>query len=181
MNPEPRQRDDYSPRQVEAARRVLVDLGQELTQNWNSWDAGLSCCLLGQSQTDSRWCNLQTLNPPVVFGKNGESSVGINPVSTWVFCSAFWLYWSIEHDIYRSIPAEPLRLVGEGTVAKYLVQARDELKVAPVAPDRPRTFCEAGSASPPQPGVIQIVQACFFEFLLLLRHEFIQWTDGVSL
>ncbi len=30
MNPEPRQRDDYSPRQVEAARRVLVDLGQVL-------------------------------------------------------------------------------------------------------------------------------------------------------
>jgi len=28
--PEPRQRDDYSPRQVEAARRVLVDLGQVL-------------------------------------------------------------------------------------------------------------------------------------------------------
>ena len=30
MNPEPRQRDDYSDRQVEAARRVLVDLGQVL-------------------------------------------------------------------------------------------------------------------------------------------------------
>jgi hypothetical protein len=30
MNPEPRQRDDYSQRQVEAARRVLVDLGQVL-------------------------------------------------------------------------------------------------------------------------------------------------------
>jgi hypothetical protein len=30
MNPEPRQRDDYSDRQVEAARRVLVDLGQAL-------------------------------------------------------------------------------------------------------------------------------------------------------
>jgi len=30
VNPEPRQRDDYSPRQVEAARRVLVDLGQVL-------------------------------------------------------------------------------------------------------------------------------------------------------
>ena len=30
MNPEPRQRDDYSDRQVEAARRVLVDLGQML-------------------------------------------------------------------------------------------------------------------------------------------------------
>lgn len=30
MNPEPRQRDDYSPRQVGAARRVLVDLGQVL-------------------------------------------------------------------------------------------------------------------------------------------------------
>ena len=30
MIPEPRQRDDYSPRQVEAARRVLVDLGQVL-------------------------------------------------------------------------------------------------------------------------------------------------------
>jgi hypothetical protein len=27
VNPEPRQRDDYSPRQIEAARRVLVDLG----------------------------------------------------------------------------------------------------------------------------------------------------------
>lgn len=30
MNFEPRQRDDYSPRQIEAARRVLVDLGQVL-------------------------------------------------------------------------------------------------------------------------------------------------------
>ncbi|MGH7827898.1 MAG: nucleotidyl transferase AbiEii/AbiGii toxin family protein [Candidatus Binatia bacterium] len=30
MNPEPRQRDDYSDRQVAAARRVLVDLGQVL-------------------------------------------------------------------------------------------------------------------------------------------------------
>lgn len=30
MTPEPRQRDDYSQRQVEAARRVLVDLGQVL-------------------------------------------------------------------------------------------------------------------------------------------------------
>ena len=30
MNPEPRQRDDYSDRQIEAARRVLVDLGQVL-------------------------------------------------------------------------------------------------------------------------------------------------------
>lgn len=30
MNPEPRQRDEYSDRQVEAARRVLVDLGQVL-------------------------------------------------------------------------------------------------------------------------------------------------------
>ena len=30
MNPEPRQRDDYSPRQIEAARRVLVDVGQVL-------------------------------------------------------------------------------------------------------------------------------------------------------
>ena len=30
MNPEPRQRDDYSDRQVKAARRVLVDLGQVL-------------------------------------------------------------------------------------------------------------------------------------------------------
>ena len=30
MNPEPRQRDDYSPRQIEAAHRVLVDLGQVL-------------------------------------------------------------------------------------------------------------------------------------------------------
>jgi hypothetical protein len=30
MNPEPRQRDDYSTRQIEAARRVLVDLGQIL-------------------------------------------------------------------------------------------------------------------------------------------------------
>ena len=30
MNREPRQRDDYSPRQIEAARRVLVDLGQVL-------------------------------------------------------------------------------------------------------------------------------------------------------
>lgn len=30
MNPEPRQRDDYSPRQTEAAHRVLVDLGQVL-------------------------------------------------------------------------------------------------------------------------------------------------------
>ncbi len=30
MIPEPRQRDDYSPRQTEAARRVLVDLGQVL-------------------------------------------------------------------------------------------------------------------------------------------------------
>lgn len=30
MNPEPRQREDYSDRQVEAARRVLVDVGQIL-------------------------------------------------------------------------------------------------------------------------------------------------------
>ncbi len=30
MNPEPRQRDDYTDRQVAAARRVLVDLGQIL-------------------------------------------------------------------------------------------------------------------------------------------------------
>src|SRR5436190_212419 len=30
MNPEPRQRDDYSERQIEAARRVLVDVGQAL-------------------------------------------------------------------------------------------------------------------------------------------------------
>jgi hypothetical protein len=30
MNPEPRQREDYSDRQVKAARRVLVDLGQAL-------------------------------------------------------------------------------------------------------------------------------------------------------
>ncbi|HPA19762.1 MAG TPA: hypothetical protein PLU30_18580 [Verrucomicrobiae bacterium] len=30
MNPEPRQRQDYSDRQVEAARRVLVDVGQVL-------------------------------------------------------------------------------------------------------------------------------------------------------
>jgi hypothetical protein len=30
VNPEPRQRDDYSPRQTEAAHRVLVDLGQVL-------------------------------------------------------------------------------------------------------------------------------------------------------
>lgn len=30
MKPEPRQRDDYSPRQTAAARRVLVDLGQVL-------------------------------------------------------------------------------------------------------------------------------------------------------
>ncbi|MBI3408701.1 MAG: nucleotidyl transferase AbiEii/AbiGii toxin family protein [Planctomycetes bacterium] len=30
MNPEPRQRDDYSLRQIEAAHRVLVDLGQVL-------------------------------------------------------------------------------------------------------------------------------------------------------
>ena len=30
MNPEPRSEEDYSPRQVEAARRVLVDVGQVL-------------------------------------------------------------------------------------------------------------------------------------------------------
>jgi hypothetical protein len=30
MNPEPRQREDYSERQIEAARRVLVDVGQVL-------------------------------------------------------------------------------------------------------------------------------------------------------
>lgn len=30
MNPEPRSENDYSPRQVEAARRVLVDVGQVL-------------------------------------------------------------------------------------------------------------------------------------------------------
>ncbi len=30
MNPEPRQREDYSPRQIQAARRVLVDIGQVL-------------------------------------------------------------------------------------------------------------------------------------------------------
>ncbi|MBI2190664.1 MAG: hypothetical protein HYU36_01610 [Planctomycetes bacterium] len=32
MNPEARQSDDYSARQVEAARRVLVDVGQVLAQ-----------------------------------------------------------------------------------------------------------------------------------------------------
>jgi tRNA nucleotidyltransferase/poly(A) polymerase len=32
VNPEPRQRDDYSERQIEAARRVLVDLGQILAK-----------------------------------------------------------------------------------------------------------------------------------------------------
>ena len=32
MNPEPRQREDYSARQIEAAHRVLVDLGQVLKQ-----------------------------------------------------------------------------------------------------------------------------------------------------
>jgi len=30
MNPEPRQRDDYSERQVKAAHHVLVDVGQVL-------------------------------------------------------------------------------------------------------------------------------------------------------
>jgi hypothetical protein len=30
MNHEPRQREDYSGRQVEAAHRVLIDLGQVL-------------------------------------------------------------------------------------------------------------------------------------------------------
>lgn len=30
MNPEPRQREEYSPRQVQAAHRVLVDIGQVL-------------------------------------------------------------------------------------------------------------------------------------------------------
>ena len=30
MNLEPRQREDYSDRQIEAAHRVLVDLGQVL-------------------------------------------------------------------------------------------------------------------------------------------------------
>lgn len=30
MNQEPRQRTDYSPRQTEAARRVLIDIGQVL-------------------------------------------------------------------------------------------------------------------------------------------------------
>jgi hypothetical protein len=30
VSPEPRQRDDYSPRQIEAAHRVLVDVGQVL-------------------------------------------------------------------------------------------------------------------------------------------------------
>src|SRR6266704_1428436 len=30
MNPEPRRREDYSDRQIEAAHRVLVDLGQVL-------------------------------------------------------------------------------------------------------------------------------------------------------
>lgn len=38
MNPEPRQRDDYSDRQIEAAHRVLVDLGQVL--------AGFEDCLV---------------------------------------------------------------------------------------------------------------------------------------
>ncbi len=38
MNPEPRQRDDYSPRQIEAAHRVLVDLGQV--------QAGFTDCLV---------------------------------------------------------------------------------------------------------------------------------------
>ena len=38
MNPEPRQRDDYTPRQIEAAHRVLVDLGQVL--------AGFTDCLV---------------------------------------------------------------------------------------------------------------------------------------
>src|SRR6266436_2260246 len=32
LNPEPRQRTDYSDRQIEAARRVLVDLGQVLAR-----------------------------------------------------------------------------------------------------------------------------------------------------
>lgn len=32
MNPEPRQRNDYSDRQIEAAHRVLVDLGQVLAK-----------------------------------------------------------------------------------------------------------------------------------------------------
>ena len=30
MNPEPRQREDYSERQVRATRRMLVDVGQVL-------------------------------------------------------------------------------------------------------------------------------------------------------
>lgn len=30
MTPEPRQREDYSDRQVEAAQRVIVDMGQVL-------------------------------------------------------------------------------------------------------------------------------------------------------
>ncbi|MBI4028145.1 MAG: hypothetical protein HY360_24385 [Verrucomicrobia bacterium] len=30
MNPEPRYEADYNPRQIEAARRVLVDIGQVL-------------------------------------------------------------------------------------------------------------------------------------------------------
>jgi hypothetical protein len=32
MNFDPRQREDYSDRQIAAARRVLVDLGQVLKQ-----------------------------------------------------------------------------------------------------------------------------------------------------
>lgn len=44
MNPEPRQREDYSDRQVKAARRVLVDLGQVL--------ASFVDCRAGRSEAE---------------------------------------------------------------------------------------------------------------------------------
>jgi hypothetical protein len=39
MNDEPRSKGEYSPRQTEAARRVLIDLGQ-VVEFYNSPNAG---------------------------------------------------------------------------------------------------------------------------------------------
>ncbi len=44
MNLEPRQREDYSDRQIAAARRVLVDLGQVLrSSKIASWWLAAGC------------------------------------------------------------------------------------------------------------------------------------------
>jgi hypothetical protein len=45
MNPEPRQREDYSGRQVEAAHRVLIDLGQVTEGGRDRLFEGASRCV----------------------------------------------------------------------------------------------------------------------------------------